>query len=81
MLHHRCRSTLVALTASQAKARSPGKTGLNQPAPSTPAADGWGYKPDVQGVKKSFVDQIKERLKKAPSWLQKLIRAIFGGPS
>jgi hypothetical protein len=50
---------------------------LNQLAPSTPAADGWGYKPDVQGVKKSFVDQIKERLKKAPSWLQKIIRAIF----
>jgi SPP1 gp7 family putative phage head morphogenesis protein len=75
--HHRCRSTLIPLTAGQAKNRSVGNTGLNQPNPADQPPTGWGYKPNTAGMKKSFKDQFKERLKKSPSWIQKIIKKIF----
>lgn len=78
MMHHRCRSTLVALTRSQAEKRSAPMTGLNQPLPSDKPPVGWGYKPDPKGIKKSFRDQFKERMEAAPSWIQRLIKMIFG---
>jgi SPP1 gp7 family putative phage head morphogenesis protein len=76
--HHRCRSTLISLTRSQAEKRSAPMTGLNQPEPSDKPAPGWGYKPDTKGIKKSFRDQFKERMARAPSWIQRIIRLIFG---
>ena len=77
-MHHRCRSTLIALTRGQVESRSAPMTGLNQPLPKDSPLPGWGYKPDTKGIKRSFRDQFKERMAKAPSWIQRLIKLIFG---
>lgn len=82
MLHHRCRSTLVALTGSQARSRSGDDSGLNKPNPTDTVEAGWGLKPDPAGRKESLAVALANRLKGFPKWMwdsiTKLFLKIFG---
>lgn len=78
--HHNCRSTLIALTESQAKARSKGDKGLNQDNPIDPVIGGWGYKPSGEDIAAGLVTAIADAAAKAPaSWLGTLLGFFAGG--
>jgi len=79
--HHRCRSTLISLTNSQAQARSPGGKGLNQPAPKEPMAEGWGYKPvaTADGQGDALANVLADHLKDYPRSLWSRITDLFIG--
>lgn len=77
MMHHRCRSTLISLTASQAKSRSGKDTGLNQPESDIPAADGWGKLPNTENIRKSLFDRFTDMLKGVPDFFRDKINKIF----
>jgi hypothetical protein len=50
---------------------------LNQPTPTDALPVGWGYKPTLTGMKKSFKDQFKERLKKCRAGLKDKVQKDF----
>lgn len=64
--HHRCRSTLISLTKSQAKNRSGSDTGLNQTPPKEPVADGWGRRPTPHDQAETLTLLLAEKLKNQP---------------
>lgn len=79
--HHRCRSTLIALTKSQAQTRSPGETGLNQPPPTDPVQTGWGYKPtpSAVGTGDALAHILADKLKDFPkSWWSRITDLFIG---
>lgn len=64
--HHRCRSTLQALTESQAQRRSPNGTGLNQPeTPEMQPQKGWDYNA-AQSHQTQMTDLAKAKIEKLP---------------
>jgi SPP1 gp7 family putative phage head morphogenesis protein len=78
--HHRCRSVLLSLSESQARARSPGNAGLNKPTPSDKPADGWGYKPTGDDVAAGLVTALADKAQNLPSsWLAALLQFFVGG--
>jgi SPP1 gp7 family putative phage head morphogenesis protein len=81
IITHNCRSTLIALTAGQAQARSPGDKGLNQPEPKEPMADGWGYKPvaTAAGQGDALANVLADHLKDYPKSMWSQITDIFIG--
>ncbi len=79
-LHHRCRSHLIPLTQSQAEARSPGNSGLNQEPSTDPAeqpASGWGVKPTATGQADGLAEVLAEKLKGYPRSAWDRITALF----
>ena len=73
-LHHKCRSTLISLTASQATARSGSDTGLNQSNPTDSPSQGWGHKPTGDDVAAGLAAAIANSAQKAPAgWLESII--------
>lgn len=80
ILHHRCRSTLISLTESQAIKRSPGTEGINKPKPSESVPDGWGYKPIGDDAATGLVKALADKTKGLPmNWLASLLKFFSGG--
>jgi SPP1 gp7 family putative phage head morphogenesis protein len=78
--HHRCRSTLLSLSESQAIKRSPANDGINKPNPSEPISDGWGYKPNGDDAAAGLVTSLSEKVKDLPmAWLTSLLKFFNGG--
>lgn len=77
MLHHRCRSTLIALTKSQAQNRSGADTGLNQKPPKEPVADGWGRRPTPQEQAETLTLLLADKLKNYPKSAWPRITDVF----
>ena len=79
-LHHRCRSSLISITESQARARSPASTGLNQPTPTDVPPTGWGYKPTGDNVAAGLAHALADHAASLPaSWLSALLGFFSGG--
>lgn len=76
-MHHRCRSTLISLTKSQAESRSQGKNGLNKSAPDDKPADGWGNKPTLERQEESLAEVVADRLKEYTKKTQDKLTDIF----
>lgn len=78
--HHRCRSTLIALTGKQANKYSLGeKEGLNKPVPDEKLNNGFGYKPTMDQEGKGLVIAITNSLKDAPKPMIPGIIGVFVG--
>lgn len=78
--HHQCRSTLIALTESQAIQRSPGGEGINKEVPNVQIADGWGYKPLDEDEAAGLATAVFEKMNSFPTgWLKSLLKFFSGG--
>lgn len=77
--HHRCRSTLIALTKSQAAIRSGPDTGLNQKQPTDPVQSGWGRRPTPEGQAEMLAEVLAEKLKGQPKSEWAAITDVFMG--
>lgn len=75
--HHRCRSTLIALTQSQAQNRSGADTGLNQKPPADPMADGWGRRPLPTDQAETLTRLLADKLKDQPKSAWPRITGVF----
>lgn len=75
--HHRCRSTLISLTKSQAKNRSGADTGLNQKPPKDPVAEGWGRRPLPQDQAETLTRLLADKLKNYPKSMWARITELF----
>lgn len=78
--HHQCRSQLISLSESQARARSKNNTGLNKPDPTDIPEPGWGYKQTGDDVAAGLAEAIAQSANNAPSgWLQSIIGFFASG--
>ncbi len=79
-MHHRCRSSLISMTESQAARRSRGHNGVNKPTPTDDPETGWGYKPTAEDAARGLAEAVKSAAGAAPpSWFETIMGLFASG--